>query len=130
MIEFLKWLGENKWYLCSKGWFTTQERPYVTDDARKYYYTDEQVVEIFESRNNNAKKKANELFGQFYSRLEHNFSEEASPHEKFIVKQCVWLVIQEMYKLDLKKGAYLETDVDKENYYSFWEDVKKEVELI
>lgn len=129
MIEFLKWLGENNWYLCNKGWFTTQERPYVTDDARKYY-THEQVVEFFKNRNNSAKKKANNLFGQFYNILEHNFSEEASLHEKFIVKQCVWIVIQEMYKLNLKTGVYLETDVDKENYYSFWEDVKKEVELI
>ena len=129
MIEFLKWLGENNWYLCNKGWFTTQERPYVTVDARDFY-TDEQVLQFFKNRKDSAKKKANELFGQFYSRLEHNFSEEASPHEKFIVKQCAWIVIQEMYKLNLKTGAYLETDVDKENYYSFWEDVKKEVELI
>lgn len=129
MIEFLKWLGENNWYLSSAGWFTTKEKDYITGDP-KDFYTEEQVVKIFESRNNSAKKKANELFGQFYGRLEHNFSEEASPHEKFIVKHCVWIVIQEIYKLNLKKGAYLETDFNKENYFSFWEDVKKEVELI
>lgn len=128
MIEFLKWLGENNWYLCIYGWFTTKEKLYVT--GKRDFYTKELVVKIFESRKDSAKKKANKLFGEFYGRLEHNFSEEASPHEKFIVKHCVFIAIKEICKLNLKLGAYLETDVDKENYYSFWEDVKKEVELI
>lgn len=129
MVKFLKWLGENNWYLSSAGWFTTQQKDHITKDPRDFY-TDEQMVKIFESRNSSAKQKANQLFGEFYGRLEHNFSEEASPHEKFIVKHCVLIVIKEIYKLKLKPGAYLETDFFKENYYSFWEDVEKEVELI
>ena len=63
MIEFLKWLGENNWYLCNKGWFTTQERPYVTEDARKYY-NEEQVVEFFKNRNNMAKTSTDWLIDQ------------------------------------------------------------------
>ena len=129
MIEFLKWLGENNWYLTENGWFTIRERQNIEFKHRKYY-TDEQMVKIFESRNSSAKQKANQLFGEFYGRLEHNFSEEASPHEKFIVKHCVLIAIKEIYKLKLKPGAYLETDFFKENYYSFWDDVKKELELI
>jgi len=30
------------------------------------------------------KEKANELFGKYYSRIEHTLSEEYSPHERFM----------------------------------------------
>jgi len=46
MMEFLIWLQNNHWYACDKGWYTTQERPYVTRSARKYY-TNEELIEKF-----------------------------------------------------------------------------------
>ena len=47
MIEFLKWLGENKWYKYKDGrWFTLKETPYIQGFSRKFY-TEEEVVQIF-----------------------------------------------------------------------------------
>ena len=42
-------------------------------------------------------------------------------------KKCALVAVNEIYNLDLKVGAYLDTDPDKENYYSYWEDVKAEI---
>ncbi len=47
MIEFLKWLGENKWYKYKDGrWYTLKETPYMQEFSRNFY-TEEQVVQIF-----------------------------------------------------------------------------------
>jgi hypothetical protein len=47
MVEFLKWLGENKWYKYKDGkWFTTTDIPYIGAQPRKFY-TEEEVVQIF-----------------------------------------------------------------------------------
>jgi hypothetical protein len=45
-----------------------------------------------------------------------------------MTKQYALIAVDEIYKLNLKKGAYLDTDSDKINYYSYWENVKKEIE--
>ena len=47
MIEFLKWLGENKWYKYKDGrWYTLKDTPYIQGFSRKFY-TEEEIVEIF-----------------------------------------------------------------------------------
>jgi hypothetical protein len=45
-MKFLIWLQDNHWYACDKGWYTTQEKPYVKGSARKYY-TNEELMEKF-----------------------------------------------------------------------------------
>jgi hypothetical protein len=50
MIEFLKWLGENKWYKYKDGkWFTTTDIPYVGGQPRKFY-TEDEIVQIFSTK--------------------------------------------------------------------------------
>jgi len=44
------------------------------------------------------KEKANELFGKYYNRIEHTISEEYSQEEKFVVKQCVLIAVDEIIK--------------------------------
>jgi hypothetical protein len=47
MVEFLKWLGENKWYKYKDGrWYTLKETPYIQGFSRKFY-TEEEIVQIF-----------------------------------------------------------------------------------
>ena len=38
------------------------------------------------------------------------------------------ILVDEIYKLNLKIGQHLEDFIDKENYYSYWEEVKTELE--
>jgi hypothetical protein len=45
-----------------------------------------------------------------------------------MTKPYALIAVDEIYKLNLKTGAYLDTDSDKINYYSYWENVKKEIE--
>jgi len=45
-----------------------------------------------------------------------------------MTKQYALIAVDEIYKLNLKTGAYLDSDSDKINYYSYWENVKKEIE--
>lgn len=45
-------------------------------------------------------------------------------------KQCAMIAVDEIYKTNLKHGAYIETDWDKTYYYSYWEDVKQEIEKL
>ena len=46
-------------------------------------------------------------------------------HDK--AKQCALIAVDEIYKLDLKVGQYLDEENDQDNYYSYWEDVKHEI---
>jgi len=64
------------------------------------------------------KEKANELFGKYYSRIEHTLSEEYSPHERFIVKQCALIAVDEI----LSVVWYVPVDIE------YWQEVKKEIE--
>jgi hypothetical protein len=45
------------------------------------------------------------------------------------VVQCALIAVDEIYNsgLNLRYGAYLDEFEDKQNYYSYWEDVKKEI---
>jgi hypothetical protein len=46
-IDFLVWLGENKWHKYKDGrWFTLKETPYMQEFSRKFY-KEEEVVQIF-----------------------------------------------------------------------------------
>jgi hypothetical protein len=67
-----------------------------------------------------AKEKAKELVDNMLYCYQGNIDE-------YTAKQCALVSVDEIYKLNLKVGAYVDTDSDKENYYSYWEDVKKEV---
>jgi predicted proteasome-type protease len=45
-------------------------------------------------------------------------------------KECALIAVDEIYKTNLKHGAYIETDWDKTYYYSYWEDVKHEIQKL
>jgi hypothetical protein len=44
------------------------------------------------------KEKALELWWKYYNRIEHTLSEEYSPHESFITKQCALIAVDEIIK--------------------------------
>ena len=66
------------------------------------------------------KQKAEELWWSYYSTIEHTLSEEYSPHESYIAKQCALIAVDEI----VKNGIYSFED----NRY--WEDVKQEIEQL
>lgn len=68
-----------------------------------------------------AKEKAKELYCKYTDALNIRDLQTTA-------KQCALIVVAEVYKLKLRVGAYLDTDPDKEMYYSYWEDVKLEIE--
>jgi hypothetical protein len=73
------------------------------------------------------KEKANELFGKYYSRIEHTLSEEYSPHERFIVKQCALIAVDEI--IDSEPQYEWSNDYWK-NPNDFWQEVKQEIEKL
>ena len=81
------------------------------------------------------KEKAKELVDKFY---------QTTPNESWInqpiglkkeykaweqSKQCALIAVDEIYNggLYLRYGAYLDEFEDKQNYYSYWEEVKQEI---
>jgi len=70
------------------------------------------------------KEKANELFGKYYSRIEHTLSEEYSPHERFIVKQCAFISVDDILTW-LKAHSYSNKNYDA---FVFYNEVKQEIE--
>jgi len=69
-------------------------------------------------------EKANELFGKYYSRIEHTLSEEHSPHERFICKQCALIAVDEI----INNLVYSPTDYGAS--ITFWQQVKNEIEKL
>jgi hypothetical protein len=75
------------------------------------------------------KEKAIELIDKYipHTRVFH----EVLGWEDYIdsAKQCALIAVDEIYNggLNLRYGAYLDEFEDKQNYYSYWEDVKKEI---
>lgn len=65
------------------------------------------------------KEKAIELYSKYYNRIEHSLSEEYSPHEKDIVKECALIACNEVL-------GYMGAD----RGYEFWTEVKKEIEKL
>jgi hypothetical protein len=84
------------------------------------------------------KEKAKELVEKF-KKVELYHSMEPTDFDcrieditssSYTAKQCALVAVEEIYKLSLKLGFYLITDEDKEMYYSFWEDVREEIEKL
>ena len=71
------------------------------------------------------KQKAEELWWSYYSTIEHTLSEEYSPHESYIAKQCVLIAVDEI----LSMGIMSESN-DWRMAKSYWEDVKQELEQL
>ena len=63
------------------------------------------------------KQKAKEIYDKFYG----------IPLYILTIKQSCNIVVDEICKLRLNIGQHLNTDEDKENYYSYWEQVKEEI---
>jgi len=79
-----------------------------------------------------SKEKANELFGKYYSRIEHTLSEEHSPHERFICKQCALIAVEQILNSDPNN---LHSDYDYNECklgvdVEYWEQVKQEIEKL
>jgi hypothetical protein len=81
------------------------------------------------------KEKANELFGKYYSRIEHTLSEEYSPHERFIVKQCALIAVDEILETTKVKWATQRKFPNGKYkfwkgvaYKKYWQEVKQEIE--
>jgi len=65
-------------------------------------------------------EKANKLFGKYYFNIEHTLSEEYSPHERLICKQCALIAVNEIMNI-----------IDAEDHvilYNYWQQVKNEIE--
>ena len=56
-------------------------------------------------------------------------TEHPVPHIN-IAKQCALIAVEEVYNLNLKVGQHLDEDDDKDNYYSYWEEVRREIEKL
>ena len=65
------------------------------------------------------KEKAEKLFAKYYNRIEHTLSEEYSVHERYVVKECASMAIDEV--LD-----HVEM-VGDEAAISYWIQVKEEL---
>jgi len=72
------------------------------------------------------KEKAEELFEKYYNRIEHTLSEEYSPHEKFVVKECALIAVDDI----LNDNWYIATYKDLINRKAYWEEVKQEIEKL
>lgn len=71
------------------------------------------------------KEKAIELYSIYYNRIEHTLSEEYSPHEKSIVKECVLIAINEI--LD----EFMFDDSEYANRrFTYWKEVKQEIDKL
>ena len=68
------------------------------------------------------KEKAKELVEKYDTTLTYLESKSKA-------KECALIAVDEIYNggLNLRYGAYLDEFEDKQNYYSYWEDVKKEI---
>jgi hypothetical protein len=72
------------------------------------------------------KEKAKELVDRF--RKEFNWVESDYDIDLYRdTRQCAIIAVDEICKLRLNIGQHRETDEDKENYYSYWEQVKTEI---
>ena len=77
-----------------------------------------------------AKNKAKELLKNFTLFLGDNGALKEYWTDKLEAKRNASLAIAEIYKLPLKVGQYLDNEKCIEMYFSFWEDVKEELEKL
>ena len=69
------------------------------------------------------KEKAEELFSKYYNSIEHTLSEEYSPHEMFVVKQCALIAVDEIRDAIIEINEY-----DYQSLENYWYRVKQEIE--
>ena len=70
------------------------------------------------------KEKAEELYSKYYNRIEHTLSEEYSPHEIDVVKQCALIAVDEIIDaLDFNQWQNAK-QID------YWQEVKQEIEIL
>jgi hypothetical protein len=74
------------------------------------------------------KEKAEELFAKYYNRIDYNLSEEYSLLEKFVVKQCALIAVDEIIDSYTKEKSYGYIVSDK--IIPYWEQVKQEIEKL
>lgn len=97
------------------------------------HFTDiyEETIKLINKKinNMNPKEKAKELFNKMVSK-NPNIQDGISIIDKLQAKQCALVAVDLIYESNLKLhfGFYLDEFEDKENYYSYWEEVKKEIE--
>jgi len=72
------------------------------------------------------KQKAEKLWWDYYSAIEHTLSEEYSPHESAIAKQCALIAVDEI--LEVARDAYHEEVLAIHMIY--WDKVKQEIEKL
>ena len=70
------------------------------------------------------KQKAEELWWSYYSTIEHTLSEEYSPHESYIAKQCALIAINEMIKTSEEAMLFKQSKRD------WLQEVKQEIEQL
>lgn len=70
------------------------------------------------------KEKAISLYQSFYPQVQWKMGQEDC---KDRAKQCALIAVDEIYKLRMTRGQHLEYDLDKINYYSYWEEVRQEI---
>jgi hypothetical protein len=78
-------------------------------------------------------EKAKELIIKFLKLTsKHEGLETAGLGAITVAKQCALIAVNEIYDggLHLRYGAYLDEFEDKQNYYSYWEEVKQEIEKL
>jgi hypothetical protein len=73
-------------------------------------------------------EKAKELVDKFYQ--EAPLDEIKFYSNDVMAKSCALIAVDEIYKLKLIIGQHLEDIENKENYYSYWEEVKHEINKI
>lgn len=79
------------------------------------------------------KEKAEELFSRYYNSIEHTLSEEYSPHEMFVVKQCALIAVDEMLgnAAMIWGGRNTETGLTaRDEFRKYWNEVKQELEKL
>ena len=75
------------------------------------------------------KEKAEELVRSFMMMKPTKLSDYSKIYLP-TAKECALRVVNEIYKLHLTHGQHLDYDLDKINYYSYWEEVKQEIEKL
>jgi hypothetical protein len=77
------------------------------------------------------KEKAEELFSKYYNSIEHTLSEEYSPHEMFVVKQCALIAVNEILSSGIDVDYYFDKSVGYMiSYVEYYQEVKQEIEKI
>jgi hypothetical protein len=76
------------------------------------------------------KEKAKELMSKFIGISLSQVNELVDGIRIRLAKESTLLLVDEIYKLPLKIGQYLDEEINVEMYFSFWEEVKQEIQLL